>query len=34
MIALPAAEVFRGRRSEKKIEVVYVPMGGIISSKP
>ena len=34
MIALPAAEVFRGRRSREKIEVVYVPMGGIISSKP
>lgn len=26
MIALPAAEVFRGRRSREKIEVVYVPM--------
>ena len=27
MIALPAAEVFRGRRSREKIAVVYVPMG-------
>ena len=34
MIALPAAGVFRGRRSREKIAVVYVPMGGIISSKP